>query len=91
MKAIVAARDQHAVELRHRPVQPGEVVEHRMADHEVERRVGERQRLGVDLRRLDLEAELVRGRLPGGAACRARCPSRSPGRSRPARSRLSVK
>ena len=34
-----------------------------MPDDQIERRVGERQCLGVDLRRLDLEAEVVRGRL----------------------------
>ena len=34
-----------------------------MPDDQIERRVGERQCLGIDLRRLHFEAEVVRGRL----------------------------
>ena len=51
------AGPQHAVELGERAVQVGQVVQHRVAEHEVEGRVLERQRGGVARRGLDLEAE----------------------------------
>ena len=52
-----AARPQHAPELRERALQLRQVVEHGMAEDEVEARVLERQRGGVARRGLDLQAE----------------------------------
>ena len=60
-----AARCEHAVELRQRLVQAGQVVQHGVSEHEVERFVRERQRLGVGLPGLDLDAQLLRRLRPG--------------------------
>ena len=51
---------QHAVKLVERAAEVGEVVEHRVAEHEVEALVGERQRLGIRAGRADIEAQALR-------------------------------
>ena len=85
------ARGEHAVELRHRAVEAGQVVQHRVAEHEVERPVLEGQRSASACDGLDLEAELLRGRrraarsIPGEMSVATACSIT------PARSRLSVK
>ena len=47
------------MKLVERAAQVGQVVEHRVAEHEVEALVAERQRLGVGAGRPDVEAEAL--------------------------------
>ena len=53
------ARSQHAVELGERALQIGEVVQHRVAEHQVKARFCERERLRVGAGRPDAEAEPI--------------------------------
>ena len=86
-----AAGAQHAQELGERAVELRQVVQHRVAEHEVERRVVERQRRRVARDGLDLQAEPLRVARAASRACRARRRCRPPPRSTPACIRLSVK
>jgi hypothetical protein len=54
-----AARGEHALELHERALQVGDVVEHGVAEHEVEAVVRERQALGVGRFGLDVEPEAL--------------------------------
>ena len=55
-----AAGPQHAPELGERALELGQVVQHGVAEHEVERRVLERQRRGVARGGLDLQRRAAR-------------------------------
>ena len=69
-----AAGAQHAPELAEGGVQVGQVVEHGVADHEVEGLVLERQRSTPRRRRSrTLDAQARRGGREHARACRARC------------------
>jgi hypothetical protein len=60
------ARAQHAAELGEGGVEVRQVVQHGVAEDEVERVVGERERVGLALRGLHAQAEPARGVLELG-------------------------
>ena len=75
---------EHAQELGERAVEVGQVVQHRVAEHEVEALVVERQRGRVARRGLDLQAELARrwrssvSSIPGEMSVQVAAGSRRP-------------